>query len=74
MLPYSLRAAWTGAPVSTPLEWSEVEPGPRSFELQSETLRNRLEKKGDLAVRLLSGSARVAPVVEQLKLAMANSP
>lgn len=72
VLPYSLRAI-DGAPVSTPLDWSEVEPGldPSRFNLR--TLCKRLETKGDLALPLLSGSARIRPVVEQLRTAISNS-
>lgn len=72
VLPYSLRAI-DGAPVSTPLAWSEVEPklDPSRFNLK--TLSKRLETKGDLALPLLSGTARIRPIVEHLRAAIANS-
>ncbi len=58
VMPYSLRAR-DGAPVSTPLTWSEVTPAldPRAFNLRS--LRARLDAHGDLAAPLLAGTARV---------------
>ncbi len=45
--PYVLRA-YAGAPVATPLEWSEVKPGldPKQFHIGN--ARERFRKKGDL--------------------------
>jgi bifunctional non-homologous end joining protein LigD len=45
--PYVLRA-YEGAPVATPLEWSEVRPGlhPKDFTIRN--ARDRFQKKGDL--------------------------
>jgi bifunctional non-homologous end joining protein LigD len=53
VLPYSLRAV-DGAPVSMPLDWSEIGHGldPRAFNLK--TLRQRLDEKGDMAAALAS--------------------
>ncbi len=53
-LPYALRAK-DGAPCSTPIAWSELGPAlaPSSFNLR--TVRDRLDKKGDLAAPLLGG-------------------
>lgn len=58
VLPYSLRAA-DGAPVSTPLRWDEVRPGldPRAFTLR--TVRDRLDRFGDLAAPLLSNGVEL---------------
>jgi len=52
--PYSLRAA-DGAPVSAPLEWSEVtrKLDPARFNLR--TMPNRIAKKGDLFRAALEG-------------------
>jgi bifunctional non-homologous end joining protein LigD len=52
--PYSLRAA-DGAPVSAPLEWSEVTRrlDPSKFNLR--TMPNRIAKKGDLFHSALEG-------------------
>ena len=52
--PYTLRAK-DGAPVSAPLEWSEVTPSldPSAFNLH--TIRRRVERKGDLLAPLLRG-------------------
>lgn len=63
--PYSLRAA-DGAPVSTPIEWSEVTPAldPRATSLR--TLRARLDARGDLAAPLLRGAARLEPALAAL--------
>ena len=66
VLPYSLRAA-NGAPVSTPLEWSEVTKklDPKSFTLRN--MRARLEAKGDLAAPITEGSAQLATAIVRLK-------
>lgn len=63
--PYSLRAA-DGAPVSTPLDWSEVSAAldPRATNLR--TLRARLDARGDLAAPLLSGTTRLEPALSAL--------
>ncbi|HEY0787429.1 MAG TPA: DNA ligase D [Thermoanaerobaculia bacterium] len=56
--PYSLRAI-DGAPVSAPLEWSEVtrKLDPSKFNLR--TMPERLAKKGDLFRRALSGGVKL---------------
>lgn len=66
VLPYSLRAM-NGAPVSTPIEWSEVTPklDPRAFTLR--TLRARLDAKGNLATPLLEGTIKLASALARLK-------
>ncbi len=67
VLPYSLRAA-DGAPISTPLSWSEITPrlDPRAFTLR--TLRRRLDAVGDLAAPLLGPGARdLASVIARME-------
>jgi bifunctional non-homologous end joining protein LigD len=56
--PYSLRGA-DGAPVSTPLRWSEVEPGlnPRRFNVR--TVPGRLKEVGDLFAPALRQGIRL---------------
>ena len=56
--PYSLRGA-PGAPVSTPLKWSEVVPGldPAQFNLR--TLPGRLAEVGDLFAAALQQGVRL---------------
>jgi bifunctional non-homologous end joining protein LigD len=55
---YSLRGA-PGAPVATPLRWSEVKPGldPRQFNLR--TLPGRLDDLGDLFAATLTQGVRL---------------
>jgi bifunctional non-homologous end joining protein LigD len=64
--PYVLRA-YSGAPVSTPLRWSEVQRGltPAQF-----TLRNapdRFARLGDLFAPVLSIRQRLEPAIERLQ-------
>jgi bifunctional non-homologous end joining protein LigD len=56
--PYSLRGV-DGAPVSTPLRWSEVEPGldPKRFNLR--TVPARLKEVGDLFAPVLRQGVRL---------------
>ncbi len=56
--PYSLRGV-PGAPVSTPLRWSEVKPGldPREHNLR--TLPQRLRREGDLFAPALAQGVRL---------------
>jgi bifunctional non-homologous end joining protein LigD len=56
--PYSIRAL-DGAPVSTPLMWSEVteELDPRAFTIR--TVPDRVAKHGDLFALALSGRGRI---------------
>ncbi len=56
--PYSLRGA-AGAPVATPLRWSEVEPGLDPRQLNLRTLPRRLDDLGDLFAPALTQGVRL---------------
>jgi bifunctional non-homologous end joining protein LigD len=56
--PYTLRAI-EGAPVSTPLRWSEVNDLLDPLKLNLKTIRKRLDKVGDLFLPALSGHQRL---------------
>ncbi|MBC7261718.1 MAG: DNA polymerase domain-containing protein [Chloroflexi bacterium] len=61
--PYTLRAR-PGAPVSTPLTWSEVEAGQISpADLNLHTLSERLQQVGDLFAPVLQGGQRLPPII-----------
>ena len=64
--PYSVRPR-PGAPVSTPLDWSEVNArlDPSKFTLR--TIRKRLEKTGDLWKPVLSKGVNIARALKQLE-------
>ncbi len=65
VLPYSLRAA-DGAPVSAPVTWAEVTKAltPRTFTLR--TMRARLDRVGDLAEPMTTGTTRLGPALAKL--------
>jgi bifunctional non-homologous end joining protein LigD len=56
--PYSVRPL-TGAPVATPLEWTELreELDPRTFTM--DVVRERIDRHGDLAASVLRGRQRL---------------
>src|SRR5258708_34772996 len=62
--PYILRA-YDGAPVSTPLEWSEVKPGlsPKQFHIGNAV--ERLSRAGDLFNAVLKKRQRIENPLEQ---------
>jgi bifunctional non-homologous end joining protein LigD len=65
--PYVLRA-YEGAPVSTPLEWSEVKKGlsPQQFHLGNAV--ERFARVGDLFEGVLNDQQRIEKAVPKLEL------
>jgi len=63
--PYTLRAL-DGAPVSTPIRWSEVGPtlDPKAFNLR--TIRARVDAHGDLFAGVLRGGPDIRPLLARL--------
>jgi bifunctional non-homologous end joining protein LigD len=64
--PYVLRA-YPGAPVATPLEWSEVHKGlnPRQFNISN--VRKRFQQKGDLFDGVLHRKQQMEDALEKLE-------
>ena len=64
--PYVVRA-YDGAPVSTPLAWSEVKQGldPKDFTIKN--VLARFSKKGDLFAPVLSGGQRLESALKKLQ-------
>jgi bifunctional non-homologous end joining protein LigD len=56
--PYSIRAV-ESAPVSTPLEWDELDPGLDPSRFNIRTLPERLKRVGDLFAPVLQGGQRL---------------
>jgi bifunctional non-homologous end joining protein LigD len=65
VLAYSLRAV-DQACVSAPLEWCEVTPALDPTAFTARTMRARLDAKGDLFARALSGSTKLGPLIRRL--------
>jgi bifunctional non-homologous end joining protein LigD len=63
--PYVLRA-YDGAPVATPLDWTEVKPGlnPKQFHLRNAV--ERFRRVGDLFAGVLTRKQRLEPALEKL--------
>ena len=64
--PYVLRA-YAGAPVSTPLEWSEVKPGLLPQQFTIENAPARFAAMGDLFRPVLDQRQRLEPAIERLQ-------
>jgi bifunctional non-homologous end joining protein LigD len=64
--PYVLRA-YPGAPVATPLEWSEVAPGldPKQFHIRNS--RERFAEKGDLFRGVIDNPQNLYDALEKLE-------
>jgi bifunctional non-homologous end joining protein LigD len=63
--PYVLRA-WPGAPVATPLEWSEVRHGLQPAQFNIANARERFAKKGDLFAGVLNRPQHIEEALEKL--------
>ncbi len=63
--PYTLRAL-DGAPISTPIRWSEVGPSldPKVFNWK--TIRARIDARGDLFAGVLRGGPDIRPLLARL--------
>jgi len=64
--PYVLRA-YAGAPVATPLEWSEVRPGLHPAQFNIENAPDRFAEKGDLFAGVLTKPQRMEEALERLE-------
>lgn len=70
--PYVLRA-YPGAPVSTPLEWSEVQKGLSPHQFHIRNVRARFDKTGDLFAPVLTKKQRIEGALEKVNSLMAKS-
>ena len=64
--PYVLRA-YDGAPVSTPLEWSEVKPGLRPDQFHIGNAVQRFDRVGDLFAGVIKNRQRLERPLEKLE-------
>ena len=64
--PYVLRA-YPGAPVATPLEWSEVKHGLHPAQFHIRNARERFLEKGDLFAGVLEKPQRIEDSLEKLE-------
>jgi bifunctional non-homologous end joining protein LigD len=67
--PYVLRA-YAGAPVATPLDWSEVRPGLHPTQFNIENAPDRFAEKGDLFSGVLTKPQRLEDALERLEKLM----
>ena len=63
--PYVLRAH-PGAPVSTPLDWSEVKAGLEPGQFNIHNALDRFERTGDLFEAVLTKPQRLEPALEKV--------
>ena len=63
--PYVLRA-YPGAPVATPLEWTEVKHGLHPNQFHIRNARERFREKGDLFAGVLENPQRIENALEKL--------
>lgn len=64
--PYVLRA-YPGAPVATPLEWTEVKHGLHPNQFHIRNARERFREKGDLFAGVLENPQRIESALEKLE-------
>ena len=64
--PYVLRA-YPGAPVATPLAWSEVKPGLSPAQFHIGNAVRRFDRVGDLFAGVLKNLQRIEPALEKLE-------
>jgi bifunctional non-homologous end joining protein LigD len=64
--PYVLRA-YPGAPVATPLEWSEVQVGLHPLQFNISNVRERFREKGDLFEGVLKRPQRIEKALGKLE-------
>ncbi len=64
--PYSVRPR-PGAPVATPLDWSEVKTGLRPTDFNIDNIFGRLEQKGDIFQKILAGGINIQKCIENLQ-------
>jgi len=64
--PYSVRPR-PGAPVSTPLDWTEVKTGLNPVDYNIKTIFKRLERKGDIFKKVLGKSIDIKKCLAKLQ-------
>lgn len=64
--PYSIRPR-PGAPVATPLKWSEVKKGLNPSDFNIENIHNRLKKKGDIFIKILKEGIDINKSISNLE-------
>jgi len=64
--PYCVRPK-IGAPVSTPLEWSELKSGFKILDFNIKNILNRIQEKGDLFAKVLSQELDMMNAIQRLE-------
>ena len=64
--PYSIRPR-PGAPVATPLEWSEVKTGLKPSDFNIKNIFRRLGQRGDIFQKILSDGIDIQKCIENLR-------